>query len=522
MRDQTDASATTPRPSRRLRLRQALRRPATRRLAALAFGLLLLVLFELACRALNVGNPDLQDDPFVGFSELQPTFVADADGSTYRVSPSRLKFFAPESFPARKPEGARRIFCLGGSTVQGRPFSIPTSLTTWLEIGLNAIDPSTHWDVVNCGGISYASYRLVPLMQECLTHEPDLFIVCTGHNEFLEDRTYSDIRDGSPLLSVPHRLLSRLHSYHVYRQLLLGSSRSHRPSPENILKSDVDAYLDYHNGLAAYHRDREWQRGVVEHFGRNLRRLTALAAQADVPLLFVLPTSNLADQPPFKSQHGDGVSPAEAEEIARLMQRSLSLIRDSPSLALECLERARSIDPELAELRYHIGRMYESQGRLEEARREFVAARDEDICPLRMISALEDMMRDVSTDTDTPLLDAHSLLESRSRDGILGGGLLVDHVHPSIEGHQQIALVLIERLAELGHVPLPKDWRDTVAAAFSRHFDSLSAFYFADGQRTLERVRFWTRGEADGPEWPAAHKRESEPLTREASASDSR
>lgn len=468
----------------------------------MAFGLSLLVVFELACRLFGFGQPDLQDDPFVGFYDLQPTFVLSGDGSKFEIPPARLKFFAAESFTVKKPSGSKRIFCLGGSTVQGRPFSIPTSFTTWLEIALNAVDSSTEWDIVNCGGISYASYRLVPLMQECLRYEPDLFIVCTGHNEFLEDRTYAGIRDLSPLLAVPQHWLSRLRSYQVYRSLLLGlRGGKANDGPQNVLKSDVDAFLDYHNGLAAYHRDRAWQHGVVQHFGLNLRRLVTIATQADVPLLLVLPTSNLADQPPFKSQHRDGLTPEELTEFDRLLDEAQSQMRSQPDEALKRLERAKSIDPEFAELRYHLGRIYEVRQQFEEARREFIAARDEDICPLRMISSLEAALVHVSDETGTPLIDAHALLEAQSRNGILGGRLLVDHVHPSIEGHQQIALALIEQLAAQGRISLLPDWKSKASGAFKTHFESLPDFYFADGQRTLERVRYWTHGEAEGPEW---------------------
>ncbi len=473
-----------------------------RRVLAVLFGLSLFVVAEVACRLLGVGDPDLLDDPFVGFSDLQPTFVLSSDGSKYEVPPARLKFFAAESFPARKPVGSKRVFCLGGSTVQGRPFSIPTSFTTWLELGLNAVESSTEWDVINCGGISYASYRLVPLIQECLAYEPDLFIVCTGHNEFLEDRTYADIRDQSPLLATPQRLLNRMSSYHAYRNLLL-KLRADEPekAPRNVLNSDVDAFLDYHNGLAAYHRDRQWQRGVTQHFDFNLRRLVSVAEDANVPLLFVLPTSNLADQPPFKSEHRDHLSSNELAEFDQLLEEARSLMRSQPNAALEKLEQARAIDSEFAELRYHLGRLHEVRGDFDAARIEFVAARDEDICPLRMISPLEATLRNVANETGTPLLDAHLLLEAQSRNGILGGRLLVDHVHPSIEGHQKIALALLEHIASLGHVMCGPEWKTRAITAFEQHYNSLSDFYFADGQRTLERVRYWTRGEADGPEW---------------------
>ena len=35
------------------------------------------------------------------------------------------------------------------------------------------------------GGVSYASYRVAALMEELVRYEPDLFVIYSGHNEFL-------------------------------------------------------------------------------------------------------------------------------------------------------------------------------------------------------------------------------------------------------------------------------------------------------------------------------------------------
>ena len=80
------------------------------RFAAIAVGLLPFVFAELACLAFDWGRPTDHDDPFVGFSDIHPLFVLDDAGDRYEIPKSRLKFFHPESFPARKSENAFRIF----------------------------------------------------------------------------------------------------------------------------------------------------------------------------------------------------------------------------------------------------------------------------------------------------------------------------------------------------------------------------------------------------------------------------
>ena len=156
------------------------------RLAAILIGLSPFLLLEVVFRVADIGRQRELGDPYIGFSAIHPLFELNAAGDCYEVAASRQEFFRPDRFLASKPQDEFRVFCLGGSTVQGRPFAIETSFTTWLELSLQAAAPNTKWRVVNCGGVSYASYRLAPIMEEILAYEPDLIILYTGHNEFLE------------------------------------------------------------------------------------------------------------------------------------------------------------------------------------------------------------------------------------------------------------------------------------------------------------------------------------------------
>ena len=157
----------------------------------IALALVPFALIEIAVRLLV---PVSTADPLVDLQQLRPLFVLDQSARRWTIPPSRGNFFRPDSFLADKPPGARRIFVLGGSTVQGRPYAIETAFSTWLELSLQAAAPERRWDVVNCGGVSYASYRLLPILQEVLAYEPDLIVLYCGHNEFLEERTYASFR----------------------------------------------------------------------------------------------------------------------------------------------------------------------------------------------------------------------------------------------------------------------------------------------------------------------------------------
>jgi hypothetical protein len=203
----TGCSGTAPRFSRRLAFR----------LAAVVLGLLPFPLVEAALALLDLGRPSRFEDPFIGFSSARPLFVLSDDGTRFEIPRSRQTHFRPESFASVKPPDEVRIFCIGDSTVQGNPWSIETSFTTWLELSLNAADPTRRWRVVNCGGISYASYRMVPILEELLHRGPDLFIIHCSHNEFLEDRTYDRIKRTPRAIARPHERLAQFRSYNLFR-----------------------------------------------------------------------------------------------------------------------------------------------------------------------------------------------------------------------------------------------------------------------------------------------------------------
>jgi len=148
---------------------------------------------ELLLAAFGVRPMLLSEDPLVGFAENIPLFVevTRPDGSvSLETAPNQWRLFNYQTFPREKTRETYRIFCMGGSTTHGRPYDDPVSFCGWLRAYLNAADPTRNWEVINAGGVSFASYRVAKLMNELKEYEADLFIVYTGQNEFLEERSY--------------------------------------------------------------------------------------------------------------------------------------------------------------------------------------------------------------------------------------------------------------------------------------------------------------------------------------------
>ena len=439
---------------------------------AIVLGLLPLALREGALRRLDAGG----SDPAAGFDGA-PLF--ERDGAAYRTARARAPFVATQEFAAGKPRNGFRVFCFGGSTVYGHPYLGDTAFPRWLELELAARDPARAWQAFNCGGISYASHRIAPLVREVLSYQPDLMIVATGHNEFLEDRTYAALKTRSALGSWIQARMDSLRLVRVAR-------RAFRPERPTGVEPALTTRLDYESGYASYRRDAGWHERVRAQFEESVRDMVSACRAARVPILLVRLGSNLRDCPPFKSEHRAGLgAESEADWQAAFDLATAAEKTDLPR-ALQLYREAAQIDGEHALLNYRIARALERLGRTSEAHAYFLRARDEDICPLRITSPFEQALVRIAADTGTPLVDAAGLLSARSGDGMAGFDWYLDHVHPTIAGHQVIARALAEEMRSRGLLPRAAPWpEEERREAYATHLAGLGAPYFADGQRRL-------------------------------------
>jgi phospholipase/lecithinase/hemolysin len=102
----------------------------------------------------------------------------------------------------------------------------------------------------------------------------------------------------------------------------------------------------------------------------------------------------------------------------------------------------------------------------------------------------------VARQMNVPLADAQRLFASRSEHGIVGGRWLVDHVHPSIEGHQLLAEQLLAVLADERIVDPQPGWEENRRLQFAAHHDALDNLYFHQGMQKLKSLQDWSAGRA--------------------------
>jgi lysophospholipase L1-like esterase len=220
---------------------------------------------------------------------------------------------APErpSLPP-KSAGVFRILALGGSTVQGVPDG-ERGFVAQLDRGLRRAAPGRPLEVRNLARSGAGSTAVRATLEAVLGAQPDLLIVLTGHNEFLDP---------------PPGSLQRLRNASWLARAVSGGSPGdlvEEPFPETLTPIDREG--------AAFQRR-------VLRFRENLAAIVSLAAEAGVPLLLCTAPSNLADWPPA---HRRVTGPDEA---LRLYVEGRALLENGqPGAARAHFERARDLDP---------------------------------------------------------------------------------------------------------------------------------------------------------------------------------
>jgi tetratricopeptide (TPR) repeat protein len=440
-----------------------------------------------------------EEDPYVGFSSSVPLFVekTPASGAAAMVTAeNRRTYFNLQEFPRQKARNAYRIFCMGGSTTYGRPYTDQTSFCGWLRAMLPQCDPSRKWELVNAGGVSYASYRVAKLMEELTAYEPDLFIIYTGHNEFLEERSYAPVKEISPALRELTAAVCRTRTGTVARRAvgaLVGGGPGKTTVERALLPAEVNTILERSLGPEAYHRDTALKELVVAQFRHNLNRMVDIAHSVGADVVFVTPASNLGDCSPFKSEHLDGLSEGDgARWDALLDQANTAGAEGRWDEALVALDEAATIDACYAQMHYLRGQALLHLERYDEARTAFIRARDEDVCPLRAVTPLVDGVRQTAKERGIPVVDFAATAEDESEHGIPGETLFLDHVHCTIDGYRQIALALMDTMAQDGIVHPSATWDDAAIAKVKQEVEgSLDAEAHGVALRNLAMVFNW-------------------------------
>lgn len=321
----------------------------TRKLSFTAITVISLFAAGEAILRLAGVRPVLYDeDPYVGFSSQIPLFVERDDpngGAVMVTADNKLALFNPQQFTRNKRPGTRRVFCVGGSTTFGRPYDDMTSFCGWLREMLLEADPSVNWELINAGGVSYASYRVAALVEELIRYEPDLFIIYSGHNEFLERRTYSRIISTPRLVRGLGAVLSGTRIYAALSKAVdrAGGRPAGEAGKRAYLPGEVKTILERSLGPQEYHRDDELRQKVFDHY-REALRIDPDHAEANGSLACALTEKGKLDEAISFYRRALKLKP-DCAEVHHRLARTLVMAGQFDQ-ALEQFRRAAQLKPD--------------------------------------------------------------------------------------------------------------------------------------------------------------------------------
>jgi tetratricopeptide (TPR) repeat protein len=352
----------------------------------------------------------------------------------------------PFAVALAKPAEAVRIVIIGESAAAGTP-EPAYSFGRILERMLRDLFPQKRIEVINAAMRGVNSHILLPTAKDCLRLHPDLFIVYMGNNE-----TVGLYAPGprSGMLTAHLGLLRLVQWVSTTRlgQLVQPwlQSLTHEGSPAG---DQDNAFWEQHR-LAA---DDSRRAAVYDNFRRNLADICQVARRAGAGVVLMTVAANLRDCPPLGSLHSARLAEADRERWENVYNAGMRAeAADHPTEAISDYLSAAKLDDQYADLHFRLGRLYYGLGQFDQARAEFMLARDWDALQFRADSRLNAIIRETAAqaqDSGIRLVDAERALTEREPDHhIPGQRLFRDHVHPSFDGDYELARALVPTVVE--------------------------------------------------------------------------
>lgn len=410
----------------------------------------------------------------VGYGADYPLFVpTSSDASYLRQNPDVARRYfkkqvnVPTSqndyFKALKDTNTYRVFVQGGSSAAGYPLYYGGSFSRMLEQRLLQTFPGRNIEVINTAMAAVNSYTLLDFVDEIIEQDPDLILIYAGHNEY-----YGSLGVGSaeslgrfrPVISLylrlqHFRLIQGLQALMMKSvQAISGEEAGSVPGATLMSRLVGEQEIPYGSKL--------YEQGIAQ-FESNMEDIFSAYGAHGIPVMIGTIASNEKDHRPFVSK-GIPETPDEAWRQAYASALEQMSAGDT-SGALVSINHAIEAAPLAANSHFARGRLLESLGQYDEARAAYIKAKDLDQLRFRAPEDINARIRTLAATHDAYVVDTQQALRDRSRHGIIGADVMLEHLHPNVEGYFTIANAFYEAMKEAG---LVGKWERTITATQAR------------------------------------------------------
>jgi lysophospholipase L1-like esterase len=380
------------------------------------------------------GNPDL----FKEFSLDGDKYLEVNTNYMYRYfcnTNVSIPTLSSHYFLKKKDEKTFRVFFIGESSSQGFPYSKTESFPYMFQQMLQKAIPQKNIEVINLSVSAGNSFIGLDMTEELLKYPPDLLITYYGHNEFIGIGGADQYNKVSFKLNL---ILNRLRSYRGLKELLSGLTKKKNNSlfEEMSSKKPVELYSKSYNA-------------TLKHFNKNYNEIIKTFTKKEVPVIMIGVVSNLKDMPPFNSNEN-----YRKDEIEKILNVFLS------NNEITTRETIDGIGKESASAYFELGRFLLAKNDSILAKYAFNHACKDDLGRFRATEVIQNIVKNISKKSVITYIDLQSIFDKKSKYQITGNELLLEHVHPNIDGHYLAASVLVDSVInKFKFVPAVTDYK---------------------------------------------------------------
>jgi tetratricopeptide (TPR) repeat protein len=407
--------------------------------------LVLLGAVELALRA-------------AGHGQLPPLFISHPQHPEWSLAnPAVIERFVshPKQAPrisietgffrTEKNTGALRLVVQGGSSAAGFPYGYGASLAGMLEQRLRREFPGREIEVVTTAMSAVNTWALREFVPEIIAIQPDAVLIYAGHNEYLGLLGVGSAYTVSGSAGLT-RLVMRLRHLRTYR-LLEGFIAGRLAGAGPVAGADGTLMAR----VAAQRRipmDSPLYRAGVAQLEDNMRAILADYRAAGIPVFVATLASNERDQAPFESDE-----PETAREALR--EVAAMLAAGDTARALAAAEAVQAAHPGSARAWFRLAETLAAAGRESEAAAAWRHARDLDQLRFRAPGEFNDVLQRLVGESGATLVDVGESFRARSPLGAIGDELMLEHLHPNLDGYFLLADAFHAAVVEAGLAGAP-------------------------------------------------------------------
>jgi tetratricopeptide (TPR) repeat protein len=425
-----------------------------------------MVLIVFAVPVLFLGGAELILR-IAGLHQSYPLLLAEQQGSekVYRLNKDvAQRWFNPAAvsvpelnntltYAVKKPANVRRIVCLGGSTTAGFPYDNLPPFPTMLKLKLQYYYPTMTIETINLGISAINSFSVLDIVDELDALQPDAIVIYMGHNEFYGAFGLASSQNAAAATLIRLRLwLNQFAIVQIFDKALQSDQTDVSRHNESLMAAMIE------NTFVA--KDGEIYEQTAQRFSENLETLFRHFKAQKVPVFMGNLVSNLQDQPPFQSRWKE-----------ENFDKSLITIDDlttegETERAIETARNILALDDTHAMLHYRYARALQAAGIDSLALDHFLFAKEFDGLRFRAPARWNDIIASATQEHGVTLVGLATTFAQKSRTGIWGKELFLEHLHPNWDGYNLMAAtfaraILAAETMGATDQPIADEWLDS-------------------------------------------------------------